>query len=135
MLERFQQRHGEFVRGKPVWQLLLAYLSCQKCIALVTISDNGSHSHAILDPFTVHIAFLYILNSNAQFTVTSISSIDDRVKVPCDVKENADNCLQASQGNNEKNPKKRFKGKYYTRKRISTRQLELCYEFQEIERF
>ncbi|GLJ44886.1 hypothetical protein SUGI_0944820 [Cryptomeria japonica] len=120
MLERLQQRQCEFVRGKPVWQLLMAYLSCQKCIALVTVSDNGSHSHAILDPFTVHTAFLYILNSNVQLAITSISSTDNNVEVPY-VKENADNCLQAFQENHEANSKETVTSKLYRRKRASTR--------------
>ncbi|KAH9310374.1 hypothetical protein KI387_025409, partial [Taxus chinensis] len=118
MLERLQQKHGEFVRGKPAWQLLLAYLSRQKCMALVTV--NGFLSSAILDPFTVHSAFFYVLKSNVQLTIACISSTNNNVEVHCDVEENVDNCLQVCKENHEAISKEKVKSGIHKTKRVST---------------
>eukprot|EP01018_Ginkgo_biloba_P015272 Gb_41652 [translate_table: standard] len=65
LLERLQQENGEFRRGKPAWQLFLVFLSRQKCLAWVTISDGRSLSFdAILEPLTVHTAILNVLDTS-----------------------------------------------------------------------
>ncbi|XP_057836298.2 uncharacterized protein LOC131046555 [Cryptomeria japonica] len=69
VLIRLQQKSGEFRCGKPAWQLLLVFLARKNFLALVNVSDKNNHSFgAVLEPLTVHTAFLHVLGSNFLFT-------------------------------------------------------------------
>lgn len=73
ILKRLQQENGEFCQGKPAWQLILGFLSSKKCMALVIVS-NGMPSclllSTILEPLSVHVGMLYILDSTAELRIT-----------------------------------------------------------------
>ncbi|OAY77943.1 hypothetical protein ACMD2_08259 [Ananas comosus] len=56
---------GEFLQGKPIWQLFLAFLYERSYCAVASILDSDGNSvGGILMPFTINHALLHILDKN-----------------------------------------------------------------------
>ncbi|CAA6665915.1 unnamed protein product [Spirodela intermedia] len=54
---------GAAVAGKPIWQLLLAFLHRRRYCAFVSVNRGNGHSLlGIMMPFTVHSAIMYIVD-------------------------------------------------------------------------
>ncbi|KAI3996087.1 hypothetical protein MKX01_018156 [Papaver californicum] len=68
VLEMLRMEKSEFTPGKPVWQLLLAFLYRGSYSALVTVlNKDGVSVTGIMKPFTVNSAFLYVLDGVLSF--------------------------------------------------------------------
>ncbi|KAI3975207.1 hypothetical protein MKX01_020608 [Papaver californicum] len=69
VLEMLRMEKSEFIPGKPVWQLLLAFLYRGSYSALVTVlNKDGISVTGIVKPFTVNSAFLYVLDGVLSFS-------------------------------------------------------------------
>lgn len=63
VLELFREDGGAAVAGKPIWQLLLAFLHRRRNCAFVSVDRGNGHSLlGIMMPFTVHSAIMYIVD-------------------------------------------------------------------------
>ncbi|CAA7402679.1 unnamed protein product [Spirodela intermedia] len=63
VLELFSEDGGAAVAGKPIWQLLLAFLHRRRYCAFVSVNRGNGHSLlGIMMPFTVHSAIMYIVD-------------------------------------------------------------------------
>lgn len=63
VLEQIAGRSGELSNINPKWQIFLSFLYREGCWALVSIlKENGDSFKGLLKPFTVHSAFLSLVN-------------------------------------------------------------------------
>ncbi|MCL7040369.1 hypothetical protein MKW94_004427 [Papaver nudicaule] len=68
VLEMLRMEKREFTPGNPIWQLLLAFLYRGSYSALVTVlNKDGVSVTGIMKPFTVNLAFLYVLDGGLSF--------------------------------------------------------------------
>ncbi|RZC84966.1 hypothetical protein C5167_047750 [Papaver somniferum] len=68
VLEMLRMEKSEFTPGKPIWQLLQAFLYRGSYSALVTVlNKDGVSLTGIMKPFTINLAFLYVLDGALSF--------------------------------------------------------------------
>ncbi|KAI3971620.1 hypothetical protein MKW92_049917 [Papaver armeniacum] len=68
VLEMLRMEKSDFIPGKPIWQILLAFLYRGSYSALVTVlNKDGVSVTGIMMPFTINSAFLYVLDGALSF--------------------------------------------------------------------
>ncbi|KAG9448361.1 hypothetical protein H6P81_014489 [Aristolochia fimbriata] len=77
VLDMLSVENGEFLAGKPAWQLLLNFLHKEGFLAVVSVLDaKGSSVTGILRPFTIHSAILCLLDEGTACEKISEATAD-----------------------------------------------------------